>query len=240
MRKIIYILTLALLGSCATFDLGNEPAEEARKQSFYNSVEVNDDIELVLSNETNTTVIVETVTGLLDGIKTELKDSMLILNNKNLMAELSSYDDIKRVIVPVGHLDSLNIHYKSSGGIDCKEQIKIKHLELKIWKGTGLLNLNLDAYSLYVDENYGTVDFSTNGNVSNCRLVTKSYGLFDCRNLTLANCWVSHAGINNIYVSPKKFLSAQIKSMGNIYYLGNPDRIVKSIQGSGKVIKLNE
>ena len=45
------------------------------------------------------------------------------------------------------------------------------------------------------------------------------------------------AGTNDCYVNADKYLDATIRSIGNIYYTGNPDSVHVHISGPDKLIE---
>jgi hypothetical protein len=200
----------------------------------FDSIDVRDYVNLILSQDSVNKVIVESGQNIISGITTEVIDRQLIIRNINKCNWLRSYDVPVNVYVSVKNL--MKIYYLSSGNITTANTLKSHYLIVEVWGGGGTIDLEMDIFQGYFVLQMGTVDLNLHGSCAINTIYSGDYGLFQCTDLKTRYTFVTNAGSNDCYVNSSYFLEATIGSIGNIYYTGKPDSVVTHIQGAGQVI----
>ena len=208
---------------------------EVREIADFDSIEMNDYVNLILTQDSVVKVEVETGKNLQSGIETTVTERQLIIRNNNVCNWLRSYSTPVNVYVTVDNLKK--IFYNSSGNITTTNPITSKKLTVDVWGGAGTIDMNLDIKGFgYFIVHQGTADLKLRGNCSICSIYSGEYGLIHAGELHTGYSFVSNHGSNDVYVKAIQYLSATIESIGNIYYTGNPDSLDIVIKGPGQVI----
>lgn len=235
---LIVVLLLFLTGceksgvNCLTSN--GKTITQSRTIADFDSIQVNDYINLYLTQDSINKVTVESGENVINGITTEVVDRQLILSNKNKCNWLRSYNVPVNVHVSVKNL--MKIYYVSSGDIFTTNTLKSSNLTVEVWGGSGTIDLDLDSYQCYFILQMGTADFNLHGFCAINTIYSGDYGFFQCKDLKTRYLFITNKGSNDCYVSCSYYLQATIGSIGNIYYTGKPDSIDTYIQGAGKVI----
>ena len=223
------------LDDCYT-NTGVQTTQEREVDDFH-SIELYNNVNLVLSQGNSFQIKVEGGKNILSAIKTEVKDSTLIIRNTMTCNWVRSY---KREITVYATVPSLReIRYEGSGDVENTEQLVLDSLYVNIRGGAGSFNLNLNVDKLSLSLHYGTTDIHVKGESRITTIVSGSYGPFYCNDLISNIVYISSGGSNDCYIHAAHVLEAKIFSLGNIYYTGNPFRVESTIEGSGKLIKLD-
>jgi Putative auto-transporter adhesin, head GIN domain len=200
----------------------------------FDSIDVQDYVNLILSQDSMNKVTVESGQNIINGITTEVVDRQLVIRNANKCNWLRSYDVPVNVYVSVKDLKK--IYYLSSGNISTTNTLKSYSLIIEVWGGSGIIDLDMDVFEGYFALVMGTADFNLHGHCAINTIYSGDFGLFQCKNLKTGYSFVTNKSSNDCYVNASQFLQANINSIGNIYYTGNPDSLAINIHGAGSVI----
>ena len=208
-----------------------------RELETFHSIELYNNVNLVLSQGNSFQIKVEGGENILSAIKTDVTDSTLIIRNTMKCNWIRSYN---REITVYATVPSLReIRYEGSGDVENAEKMVLDSLYVNIRGGAGSFKLNLDVEKLNLSLHYGTADIHVKGESRITTIVAGSYGPFYCNDLKSNIVYISNGGSNDCYIHAVHILEAKIFSVGNIYYTGNPYQVDSLIAGSGKVIKLD-
>lgn len=206
-----------------------------REINDFHSIELNNNVNLVLTQGNAFHIKVEGGKNILSSIKTDVTDSTLIILNTMKCNWMRSYE---REITVYATVPSLReIRYEGSGDVRNEGQMKLDSLQVSIWGGAGSFNLNLDVENLNLALHYGTVDLTVKGHAIITTIFANSYGPFYCSQLISNITYIRNSGTNDCHVYARHILEVEIPSVGDIYYSGNPREIKRNITGSGKLIK---
>jgi hypothetical protein len=133
--------------------------------------------------------------------------------------------------------DLKKIYYLSSGNISTTNTLKSYSLTVEVWGGSGTIDIDMDTYQGNFVLLMGTADFNLHGHCAISTIYAGDFGFFQCKDLKTGYTFVSNKGSNDCYINASQYLEANIRSIGNIYYTGNPDTVVTNIQGAGRVIR---
>jgi len=203
----------------------------------YNYVEVHDNINLFLTQDTSITgIVVEAGENLIDGITTKIDSGRLVLRNRNSCNWLRSFEVPVNVYLTFTQMDTL-ITY-AAGNITCTNDWTNDSIYFEMIEGGGQINLKLQAFKSYIFIQYGTASVNVTGFSQVTFLISHAYGPLHAENLNSKFNYVSSFSPNDLFVNATVELAAEIGNIGDIYYCGDPPVIYTNIFGGGKLIKL--
>jgi hypothetical protein len=240
--KILLPLILGLpwiLSGCAKdggvcLNTSGEIIRQVRNVSYFNQIDIQDNVNLILSTDTGNAVTVEAGQNIIGGITTNIADGKLLIRNNNKCNWLRDYSKPINVYISTGNL--WKILYNGSGNISSKGILKQDSISIEVWGGCGTIDLRLDVWQGSFSLNMGTVDFRLHGVCAISSVFSGDYGLFDARDMKTGYTFITSRGSNDCYVWAVNQLNATINSIGNIYYSGDPKSINARINGAGKLL----
>lgn len=209
---------------------------QTRMLADFDRISLNDNVTLVLSSDSVAPVVVEAGSNVIGGIKTSVSNGELTIGNSNTCNWLRSYAKPIRVYVSSRKL--WQIKYNSSGNISTPGTLKLDSLSVEVWGGCGTIEMTLDLWKGNFSLNMGTVDFRLHGLSAITSVFSGDYGLYDARDLRTGYTFITNRGTNDCYVYAVHELDANIQSIGNIYYTGNPAAVKATVTGTGKLIPM--
>lgn len=236
-----FILPVIFLFSCTGEQLddcftktGPDVTLERSVEAFH-SIELYNNVNLVLIPGLQQELRIEGGKNLLDAIKTEVSDSTLTIKSTLKCNWVRNYDREITVYATVAALR--HIRYESSGDINCSGPLQADSLKVSVWGGGGSINMDVNVQKLTLEMHYGTADFSCKGRSLITTIFSNSYGPFYCRDLVSNILYIRHNGTQHCYVHALHILEVEISSVGNIYYYGDPYQMKSNITGSGKLLR---
>jgi hypothetical protein len=234
---LLSFLLLVLIG-CESSDSNcvtnaGKVVKEVRELDDFDSIDVEEYVNLILTQDSVNKVTVETGNNILDGIVTEVNNGQLYIKNNNKCNWLRSYNIPVNVYISVKNLKK--IYYNSSGNVTTTNTIRSNFFKFEVWGGCGSIDMDLDIYEGYFVLQMGTVDFTLRGYCAINTIYAGDYGFFQCKDLTTGYTFITNQGSNDCYVRASQYLQATVNSIGNIYYSGNPDTLITKINGQGNI-----
>jgi hypothetical protein len=107
-----------------------------------------------------------------------------------------------------------------------------------IWGGAGEINLLVNLKECSVILQLGTATVRMSGVCGNSNVYAGDFGLLRLDGMKSHYTFVANNGSNDCYVNTRFRLEANITSIGNIYFSGNPREISEKNTGTGKLIPL--
>jgi len=208
--------------------------KEARIISDFDTIFARENVDIILTQDTVNSVVVEAGEKIIAGIKTVIDNRQLMIDNINTCNWVRSYDKPLNVYVHVKNLRK--IYYLSAGNIISTNFLTPESFMLDVWGGCGSIDLNVNANHGFIYEHLGTADITVRGRMLYNSVVSGDFGFLQLKDLKTDFTYVSNSGTNDCYVNAMKYLDATIRSIGNIYYTGSPDTVRTHITGSGQVI----
>jgi predicted small secreted protein len=203
----------------------------------YKTVEVNDNINLILTQDPAINrITVEAGENLIDGITAVLDSGKLVLRNENSCNWLRSFEVPVNVYLTFTQLDT--IIFQAAGNITCTNDWTNYSVCLDVIEGAGKIDLKLQVYRSFILARYGTTDINLTGNSEVTTLVSYSFGPLHAENLISKFTYVSSYSPNDMFIYSSIDMVVQIGNIGNIYYRGDPSSIIANYSGEGKLIKL--
>lgn len=232
MRK--YLVLLALLGlvvfasGCVNQGSGNV-TNETRNVTAFNQINSNGDMDVIISQGNNNSVVVQGDSNLIPNISTTVAANQLKISNNNPITGGKSV----KVYITVVDLDT--IENGGSGSIS-GDNLNLKNLNLFI-TGSGSINMeNLVANNIKV-VNSGSGILTLGGNVKNEDVTISGSGQYNSKDLQGSDATVEIDGSGSATMNVINQLKIIINGSGQISYLGNPN-IQQQVTGSGSVKKI--
>jgi hypothetical protein len=235
------IFSMLMITSCTgeqaddCFTNSGQQVTESRPAGIIEKIELWDNVNLVLIPGSSPQIIVEAGENIMDAVTTEITNGTLVIRNTMQCNWVRNFNKELTVFVTAPQLSE--IRYEGSGDISTRSQLNLDSLQLSIWGGAGSFNLDLNVTRLNLAQHYGTVDLHVSGRAYITTIFSNSFGPFYCDSLVSNIIYIRNSGTNNCYVHPLHVLEAEITSVGDIYYSGNPYDVKSVITGSGKLVK---
>jgi hypothetical protein len=243
MTKFVFILILFLgIISCKKENICDclrstgKSVIEQRLVGDFEEIEIADNINLILRQDTFNKVEIECGEHLQNLIKTEIKDNRLYISNNNKCNWVRSYK--KEINAYITFNELINIVCRGSGYIASNDTIRCDVFNLNSWDGSGVIDLTLKTKESYIREHLGAADLRIKGKTDYVFIWSAGYGIVDCRSLLACDATVISKGTNNTYLYASNNISAEIYYIGDIYYTGNPQSVKQTVTiGKGRLIE---
>lgn len=208
-----------------------------REIGYFHSIQLNDNINLLLNKSNKHKLVIEAGKNLLKKITFEITtDSVLVIRNENTCNWVRSYD--KPINVYLDFVDLIDLDYRSIGDVTSLNTLTLDSLDIDVWEGAGTIKLDLDISLCRSSLHYGTADIKLSGVAGLCVVYSSGLGLIDNRNLNTGILYINNRSSNDVYIRASSTLGATIENIGNIYYYGNPHSVSLNRIGTGNLIDL--
>jgi hypothetical protein len=236
----ILILMLAFGGCrkeniCDCLKSTGEIIKETRQLGEFERINLDNNINLIITQDSSYTAVIESGENLMSLIKTDVKDNCLYIKNDNVCNWVRSYKKEINVYLTLKKLSYIT--NTGSGDITSTDTIFTNIIGIENVNGSGTINMILKSKESYFFEILGPADFIIKGKSGYNYIWASGYGKFDCSELSSSNSLTINNGTNNCFVNVSNNLDARITGTGNIYYKGNPKSIESDIKGDGRLIK---
>lgn len=245
-RQIFLVFGLSLLlvlHSCKKVDVldcfnsTGKITKVEREIDNFHSIALHDNVNLILKQSGKNKITVEAGSNLIPKIMTRVNEAgILEIRNENTCNWVRSYDKPVNVYLSFVKLDTL--FYRSVGDVTNEDTIRMDTLVVEVKEGAGRIALTVITSKMNTNIQYGTADIVTSGFTTLGFIYLAGAGKIDNRNLITQQVYLENRSSNDIYVNSVNTLAAEINSIGNVYYKGNPPDIRLKGTGSGKLIKL--
>ena len=237
---VILLALLSCISSCKKsgaecFTSTGTVIKQARMITDFDTIIAKQNVDIILTQDTLNSVVVEAGEKIIGGIKTIIENRQLVIDNTNTCNWMRSYDKPLNVYVHVKNLRK--IWYLSAGNITSTNVLTSASFLLDVWGGCGSIDLSLNVNQGYIYEHQGTADITIRGRSVFDYVVLGDFGPLQLKDLSTDYTYVSNTGTNDCYVNASKYLDAIIRSIGNIYYTGKPDTVHAHITGAGQLIE---
>ena len=208
---------------------------QTRTAEPFRYIQMNNNVDVFITYGQEYGITVKAGKNILPGIKTEIEDLTLTISNENTCNWLRSYDSPLEVYITSPGIDS--IVYQSSGNLTCLNAYAADSIQIDVLEGAGNIDLWLNTQKSKVNLHYGTVDLSMRGYSHLNYIYSAGYGPADLSKLGTEFTYITNNSTNNCHVKARLSLNAEIHSVGDIYYSGDPVEINSWITGTGRLIK---
>lgn len=207
---------------------------EVRSLPNFSTIEMSNNVDVVLHTDTFFSVSVTCGKNLIDGIQTKVEDQRLFISNINKCNWLRDFKN--RFVVTITAPSFDQITNTGSGNLYCADTIAQTEFQIDNWSGTGEMNLLLHCNEVRFKLHTGPADINASGVATTSYVYSAGNGFFRGSELLTEYCYVTTKSTGDCDVFATKELGVTIEYQGDVYYKGNPDQINSTITGSGKLI----
>ncbi len=206
-----------------------------QKVKPFKSIALLDNIDLEIYNVADSVVKIIAGENVIDKIKIENVGDELVISNGNTCNWVR--DLSHAVTVKIGVNQSLlSINHKGYGKITGIDTIKIPYLLIGSFDSGGNFDLKINNNFISIYTNSHAL-INIEGKSDELNVSNDGIGRVTGEKLKAKKINAKNAGSNEIRVFPIEKLSAIITQNGNILYYNEPKELIKSISGSGNLIK---
>jgi hypothetical protein len=202
----------------------------------FHSIQLFDQLELVLNASQEEALILKGESHLLAGIQSQLRDSVLSLQST---ASCQWRHPKARLQVFVNYQGLRKITQSGFGKIQALDTLEFEQLVLEVLNGTGTIELPVQGNSLQIVSN-GLANIHLSGSLQ--RLTAGFYyndGQLHAGQLRAQEVILNHYGSNFMKVFPQKLLRANLQRNGDILCVGQPETVELQQKGSGQLLYLD-
>lgn len=239
----IVVITLLIMSSCKKSPLAyGDVVTVTRDIPAFNSLSLHNNIDVTLIMSDSFKIELTTCENLINGIVSEVNDSLLILRDDNTINWIREYDYPLEATI---YYDSqiTKIHYSSVGLLRSDDYIvddSTSTFALFVEDGGGEISLNLRCKHLIIDSNGGATGIKFKGRSRTSDIRQDSYGPILLDEFISDTVKAVNIGANDIFLHCNNSLRTYIYSSGNIYYKGTPTiSSLISPYAIGRLISIN-
>jgi len=249
MRVLIYIvmvITAGLLTSCSKDNAGDcfkssgKAHTETRDLKYFKSINIEDKIDVFITQGSFWEVKVEAGKNLLKNIKTEVNDSTLTIKNINKCNFIRHpKNSIVKVLITIPYLRVLK--NSGVGTVSLENEFLQDSMNVSL-AGSGEIHLNVNLKYLHTST-HGNGDIYAKGFVDYGNHYTNGTNYLWFKDLIIKNridlnsYTIGHCYINAPTNLTGGLMKLEIWESGNIYYKGEPDSLNLTRKGKGELIK---
>ena len=230
--SIIFSLVVLVFSSCEEnlncIEGNNKVITEERTTDPFKAVVSEGSFNIEVIQSTETRIIVQGESNLLNYIRTTVQGSVLTVDTRNNACFNSNYPINLTIYTP--ELESATL--TGSGNIDCN-QLLTDELFLNI-SGSGNIDFRAETTSINASI-VGSGNINLRGVAINADFSITGSGSIFAYDLPVDVCSSRISGSGNMYLMVFDLLDIIISGSGSIFYKGNP-QINSTISGSGTIV----
>ncbi|WP_452231117.1 MULTISPECIES: head GIN domain-containing protein [unclassified Lacinutrix] len=246
MKKIVYILIVAILFSCNSedandcFQKSGKIVQEEVMLSSFEKILVHRDIELILKQGVTFQVVIETGENLLNDVEAKVVANELQLTDKNTCNYVRDYG-ITKVYVTAPNITAI----RSSTQYDISSDGVLNYTHLELFSEdfnvpesftVGDFKLQVNTQSLSVVGN-NISSFYISGTTEALYVgFFSGTGRFQGEDLIAQDVEIYHRGTNDILVNPQASITGEIRSTGDVVAYHQPALVTVEEFYDGKLI----
>ena len=205
----------------------------------FNKLDLGPRIRYVLVQDTVEKVVVKGGENLVNLVSVNVTDGTLKIENTNTCNFLRSYKYVVEVEIHLVNL--INVLFKGTKELSCKNQLNVPYLTFVIEEGGGTCKLNLNCYSLYVGSGFGWGNFVISGQTNYAKIDLRDNGFGDLYDLNILDSAtvISYSSETLKMNFDGAAIRAETGSYGDLWYIGTPTFLEYNRYGDGNLFDKN-
>ena len=238
-RRCILVVLLPLL-ACTDPDTPGclrstgDVRRETRPLPRFYQLELHDDVDVVLTDDTTSGVVVEAGRGLLPHVVTEVREGVLTVRNRNRCNWVRDYRVPITVYLPSRYLRHL-FHY-GWGQVTTAAPWRADYHGLLNY-GAGTLDLHVDARQFVRLDLNGLGSVRLRGTAPRGEFIVQNVGELHAFGLDLRSCRPISQGPARAEVAGRDTLHVTLDGSGDVFYDGRPPFLRADGRGSGRLLR---
>jgi hypothetical protein len=201
----------------------------------FSSIEIKDRIRVILIQDSMNYAVVETGSGLIQNIETEVRGNRLFVDDHNDCDFLRSFTYPVNVFIHFRKIDTF--WYYGAGSVYCQDTIRVDSLSLNCQEATGMTEFLVRTKKLYVNLHTGVSEYVVSGKSEELYVYSRGTAPVRTENTSANFVWANNYSALPFYIRPLKQLIALIQYKGDIVYFGSPAEIEeRNMEYGGRLI----
>ncbi|GAC1425282.1 MAG: hypothetical protein NVS1B13_08910 [Flavisolibacter sp.] len=229
------ILVLLSLSTCTKFNLFSSQGRiiiEQRPAEAFDGILLNNNINLILTQDTIESIRVEAGENIQSSILTQIHNHLLTISRTGSTI-LSKPGELINVYTSVKEIKKIS--YQGSGNITSTNTLNSSYFLIISNNGAGNVTLSLKTHMTTAGIYNENADFILVGQSDSCYSYCASRGTLDFRNFEVKKLQIDYSGARDAYVWVRDVLTGNIFYKGNIYIRGNPSIVSLKQRSEGKL-----
>jgi hypothetical protein len=207
---------------------------QTRPATSFSVIDVNDNINVILKQDTVESIRVEAGENLQSFITTDIQKNTLTLSNTSSCSWMRIGTESINVYVSVKQLNNINLY--GSGSISSSNTITSPDIQIDAFESPSPVHLALQTANVGLSIRYENASYTITGSTANCVIYCGQKGIMDLRNLQINTLFMDYRSIFNAYVQVKTAMDVRVQYKGNVYYKGNPSSITYAHYNEGQLL----
>ena len=203
----------------------------------FQQIDLQDNVNLVLTQDAVESIHVEAGEGLQGAIETKITDGVLTIKNTTDCQFLRSTSEKVTAYVAVKNL--LRLNYSGSGNITTTNTLLADGITFYSDIGAGNMHISLDAKRTYAYLYGNNTDMVFTGKSDSCYAYTGQRGTIDFRNFVVKYQQIGYGSIRDGYVHATESLHVLQYFRGTLFYKGRPPMVKTEYFSTGKVLPID-
>jgi len=206
-------------------------SKQTREIPKFNRISVNIASNIFLSQDSVTSVVVETDDNLFDYILTDVQDKELIIDAEKGLCP-------KRLNFYISTPEIEKIEINGAGDIYAQTPIVVNKMQILIAGAGDVVIDSINANKVKIEVS-GSGDIRLGGYCESFYSEINGSGDIRAIKLVADKAKIETNGSGDVYIQCRNSLEVQVSGSGDVYYLGEPSFMKVSISGAGEVKKYN-
>jgi hypothetical protein len=209
---------------------------ESRPLGNFDIIDVQSNVDVLLIQDSVCYTEINAGKNLISNIETSVNGNTLLVKNNNRCNYTRSYKHAIKIYI---HFKQLNeLIYKGTGPITSINTIKNNSFTFNSWDGTDTVKLKLEVPLVYTNIHTGVADLIVSGKAEQLFAYAKGSGTFRMQAFKCTNVYTNNETSSDHYFWVENKLEALVQYVGNTYYQGQPNEIIKTENAEGKLIEI--
>ena len=204
-----------------------------RAATPFKEIDISDNINLVLTQDTVEKIAVEAGSSLAPNITTTIRNNTLFIRNESSCKWLRS--PAEKITVYVSVKDLVRLTYNASGNVTTTNTLKADGITFYTDEGAGNIDIDLEAKRTYTYIYNDNTDMIFRGSSDSCYAYTGERGTIDFRDFVVKHQTVGYGSIRDGFVHATSSLHVIMYFKGTLYYKGTPQLVTMEQLSTGTI-----
>ncbi len=239
LTTIIFIL-LNLFSSCKKgkcFNSTGEIIKKERKTNDFTKINLYGVFDVYLKSGNSNRIEIEIGENLINNVETNVENNILTITDNNNCNFIKGYKK-KKLHITVDTITQITIF--DGAKLYTIDTLKTSYMYILFKSEIGYSDLTVDCDVFKFSVWFASGDYYLHGKAENFVVNAHHLAFIYAQDFESKFCIAHNNSFGDIYVNSNNILYTKITNEGNIYYSGNPEKIiVEDESGNGKLIKIN-
>lgn len=213
------------------FKSNGKPLTENRSLGVFSKVELNDNINLTIIQDTVDKAAITAPSNLIGFISTDVSNNILTIKNNNKCNWLRSFETNISIVLHTQSLNNLTCH--GSGMVQSQGRFTGDSFEINLHDASGKIHITTNLNKLYVKQHNGPAMVNISGESNNTEVYSAGSGFLYLQNLNSNQLTMRHKGTGDCHVRAQQYLHATLEYTGNIHVYGQAQEKYLFDKGEG-------